>query len=33
MTLRLPVADASTVDDVSDPAALSKLDQWHPGSA
>jgi len=30
MTLRLPVADASTVDDVSDPAGLSTLDRWHP---
>jgi two-component system, OmpR family, sensor histidine kinase KdpD len=33
MTLSLPVADQSTVDDVTDPAALSQLDRWHRGSA
>jgi hypothetical protein len=33
MTLSLPVADQSTVDSVTDPAALSQLDRWQRGSA
>ena len=33
MTLSLPVADLSTVDQVADPDALSQLDRWQRGSA